>query len=359
MLMLNIAMIICLGFLPIQYKLDKRTGLIILTMLALVLWTLYNETAMMGLVMLCMYMPVLYLVQLPREYQADLLAYVTKWFAVLLIPSLIIYWITLIFTIPSFGTFVHPNYEPFTNYLFFIKTTFDYGTFIRFNAFFLEPGHLAIVCVFLLMANKFDITHNRWLWVILTAVAFSFSLAGYLLTFAGFALMKVNSIARGISLLAVLLGFLFLVQNISGGNNAINELILERLKYDEDKGIQGNNRFFNNTDFEYDKALKNGDYWDGVSDKANMDLIGGAGYKIYILKHGLIGVFLVMAFYLAIIPSGYNRYYTLSFLFIIALCFMQNAYPGWYSWLLPYVIGLDLNRKQNHEESESMIETPG
>lgn len=347
MLALNVVMIICLSFLPIQVKFDGHTGRILLALLALVVWTLYNETAVMGMVMICLYLPVLYLIFLPREYQADLLQFVTKWIAIPLIPALLIYWVTLFIPLPGVGRFIHPTYEPFINYIFYVKTTYDYGWFERFNAFFLEPGHLAMVCVFLSMANKYDFKKNPWLWVLSIAVIFSFSLAGYILSFIGFSLMKVNSLWKALGLGAAVVVFVLAVQNFSGGDNAVNQLILDRLEYDESKGIKGNNRFFNNTDFEYEKALKSGDYWIGVSKKANMSLIGGAGYKIYILKHGLIGVFLALAFYIALIPSHPNWRYTLSFLFLISLCFVQNSYPGWYSWLLPYVLGLNLNKKSD------------
>lgn len=345
MLLSNAGMIICLGFLPIQFKFDARAGWIMLALIALVLWTLTNENAGLGFLMILMYTPVLYLIQLPREYQTDLLKFVTKWIAILLIPGLLLYWMSLFTSAPSLGMFIHPQYKPFINHLFYIETTVDYGTLVRFNAFFLEPGHLAMVCVFLMMANKFDFKKNPYLWVYLVTILFSFSLAGYLLTLIGFTALKVNTLAKGLAMLVFIIGGVVAAQSFSGGDNAVNQLIIDRLKYDEEKGIQGNNRFFNNTDFEYTKAVKSGDYWTGVSDKANMELIGGAGYKIYILKHGLIGVLLVLLFYITLIPPHPNWHYTLAFLFIVALCFIQNAYPGWYSWLMPFVIGLSINSK--------------
>ena len=73
-----------------------------------------------------------------------------------------------------------------------------------------------------------------------------------------------------------------------------------------------------------------------------MALIGGSGFKIYILKHGLIGVLLVLAFYISLIPPRPDWHFTLAFLFILALCFVQNSYPGWTSWLLPYVLSLNI-----------------
>lgn len=354
MLVINIAMIICLSCIPHQFRLDGRTGCIILALLCLVLWTIYNENASMGILMTCMYTPVLYLIPLPRNYQDDLLKFVTKWISIPLIPALLLYWATLFINLPGLGKFVHPNYEPYINYLFYIKTTVDTGFIVRFNAFLLEPGHLAMMCEFFLMANRFDFKKNPWMWVMLVSIVFSFSLAGYIITFVGFTLLKVNNFARGLAILVLLSGFIFVAQNYSGGDNALNQLIIDRLKYDEEKGIQGNNRFFHNTDFEFQKAMKSGDYWIGVSKKANMELIGGSGFKIYILKHGLIGIFFVLLFYISLIPPRPDWHFTLSFLFILMLCFVQNSYPGWYSWLLPYVLGLNLNAKgcieDNHKE---------
>ncbi len=350
MLLLNIGMALCLGFLPLKPQLDLRTEVSAFFLLALVLWTLINETLIMGIVVLSVYTPVFYLTFLPREYQADLLKFVTKWLAIILIPGLMIYWILLAVPLPNFGSFVFPPYVPFNNYIFFIQTTYDYGTLVRFNSIFPEPGHLAMVCEFILLANNFNFKKQPWLWVILTAVVFSFSLAGYIITFTAFSLLKVNTWAKGI-LASIFLGvFVFAALNYAGGDNALNQLIIERLKYDESKGIQGNNRYFNNTDYEFDKAMKTGDYWAGVSGKANMDLIGGAGFKIYTLQHGLIAVFIVLGFYLSLIPQRPNWHYTLVYIFIVALCFAQNAYPGWYAWLFPYVLGLNLNSK--HEPSD-------
>ena len=357
-LLLNGAMVACIGFLPLQFGFEKRTGRILIALLALILWTTFNESAGSGLNMLISYLPVIILIGLPMEYQADLLRFVIKWLGISLIPSLAVYWITLFIPLPSFGTFYFPPYEPFTNYLVFIKTTFDFGTLPRFNAFFPEPGHLSMVCVFLMMAARFDFKRYPWLWMLLISVVASFSLAGYILTFIGFSLLKINSFGKGLVVLAILSGIIFTALNYSGGENAVNQLILERLKYDETKGIQGNNRVFNNTEIEYKKALKSGDYWTGVRDKANMDLVSGAGYKIYVLWHGLIGLFFILAFYLSLIPPHPDWQYTLPFLLVVILCFLQNAYPDWYAWLFPYVLGLDLNNNSDYLRKETIDYPP-
>lgn len=354
-LFINIAMIPCLGLIPMQFRFDRHTGKIILAFLLMVIWAVYNQSVGMGIGLILSYLPIFYLIALPRDYQADLLRFVTKWLAIPLIPALIIHWFLFVIPLPPAGSFIMEGYEPFDNYIFMIKTTVDNGLFVRFSAFFPEPGHLSMVCVFLMMANRFEFKRQPWLWVILTAVVFSFSLAGYILTLTGYILLKINSFGKGLALCAVLIAFIIGVMNFAEEDNPVNQLIIERLKYDQAKGIEGNNRFFNNTDFEYDRALKNGDFMTGVSHNRNMELISGAGFKIYILQHGLIGLILVFALYISLIPSDPNWHYSLSFLFIVILCFVQNAYPGWYAWLCPYVLGLYINRKTESAQPQLHI----
>lgn len=348
LVLVNCVMIICMNFLDLRIEINHTVGRVLLAIIGLVIWSIYVDGVVMGVITGMMYMPVLYLIQLPYDKLKDLLGFVTKWYAVLLVPALILYWLSLFVSLPAFGRFVHPNYEPYINYIFYIKTTYDYGTFERFNAFFLEPGHQALCSSFLMMANQYRFKQCPWLIVLAAGVIFSFSLAGYLLAFAGFVLLKVNNLFKLLLTIGCIVAFFIGVQIWSGGDNALNELIVERLEYDESKGIKGNNRFFNNTDAVYKKAEKNGDLWSGVSGKANMELIGGAGFKIYILKYGLIGVAFALLFYLGVIPPNPNYRYSISFLIVLILCFMQRSYPNWYSWMFPYVVGIYLAKGEKH-----------
>lgn len=340
LIVVNLVMMVCLNFLPIKIQLDSVTGRVAAAILLIGLWSTWNDGPVMGLTTILMYMPVLYLLQLPLEYKKDLLGFCTKWYAILLIPSLLQYCLTLFIDIPSFGKFVHPTYVPFTNYGFFIKTTYDFGTLVRFNAFFLEPGHQALLSTFLMIANRFRFKQCPWLWVLLISTLFSFSLAGYLLAATGYVLLKINTITKG--LIVGVLGAVVVVfaLNWDSGNNALNDLILTRLEHDSDKGIKGNNRVDHSTDYIFSKAVKNNDLWMGIKDKANMELIMGAGYKIYIINYGLIGIALALLFYLSVIPPDPDYRYTMVFLIVLVLCFVQRSYPGWYSWLFPYVIGI-------------------
>lgn len=346
----NAGMLVSISFQPIRFNLDAKTGWVLLAILGLTLWSTWLDGWLNGIITALQYFPVLYLMQLPYEYLKDLLKFTTKWYAILLIPGLIIYWICLVFPLPSMGMFNHEGYMPFKNYIFYIKNTYDEIRMARFNAFFLEPGHQAIVSTFLIMANRFDYKRCPWLIVLAVCIVFSLSLAGYLLLLIGFILLKVNSIIKGLITAGIIAGIVGVALSLSGGDNTLNEMIISRLEYDKTGGIKGNNRFFNNTDYEFERAIGTQYFWTSLKGHSNMELIGGAGYKIYILHYGMISAILVLFLYLSVIPSRPNMRYTISFFILIALCFMQRAYPYWYSWLFPYVIGIYIAKDEKDRQ---------
>ena len=353
----NAGLLITLSFQPIRFNLDAKAGWVLLAIVGLTLWSTWLDGWSNGIRTALQYLPVLYLMQLPYEYLKDLLKFTTKWYAILLIPGLILYWITLFIPLPSFGTFNHEGYLPYINYIFYIQSTFDGFRMTRFNGFFLEPGHQAIVSTFLMMANHFDFKKCPWLIVMAVAVLFSLSLAGYLLTIVGFSMIKVNSIRKGLITLGIIATVVGVALSWSGGDNTLNEMIISRMEYDESEGIKGNNRFYNNTDYEFERALDTEYFWTSVKGRSNMDLISGAGYKIYILYYGMVGLILVFLFYLSVIPSHPDKRYTISFFILISLCFMQRAYPFWYSWLFPYVVGIYIAKYERMRQIEAETES--
>lgn len=351
LVLVNALMIISLSMMPIKIRLDAQIGRITAAIILFSLWYIWIDGPIMGLVNFLMFLPILYLLQLPYDYKKELLQVSIKWYAILLIPALLIYWMSFFISVPSIGTFVQPGYTPFINHVFFIETTSDNMFISRFNAFFIEPGHQALLSTFLMIANRFRFKECKWLWVLLVAVIFSFSLAGYLLAAVGYTLLRVNTVLKAIVvgvLGATILGF---VSNWAGGENAMNEMIVRRLEQDDNNGIKGNNRFTSNTDFTYSKTVKDGDMWMGVQYKTNMDLIEGAGFKIFIIKYGLIGVILSLILYLSIVPSRPDYRYTISFLIVLALCFLQRSYPTWYSWIFPYVIGIYVAKGEKERQA--------
>lgn len=127
------------------------------------------------------------------------------------------------------------------------------------------------------------------------------------------------------------------------------------MQFDDDKGIKGYNRNGYITDYYYDQVISsdrifyglsyeeirliNGDS-DGYVDETNK--LHGAGFKLYVVQHGLVPVILYFLFYyFLIIAGGVCRKYSFGFLILIVFTFLQASYPNSYSWLIPFILGIN------------------
>ncbi|MDE7351109.1 MAG: hypothetical protein K2N25_08580 [Muribaculaceae bacterium] len=355
LLVVDTILIVLMSFLPIRINLNLRTGILVAIILGLVSWSTYINGPVYGAITTLQFLIVLILIQLPYAYLKELLYFTIKWFAILLIPSLLLYWTLIFIDLPSFGTFVHPVYEPFNNYIFYIKSTWDNGIFPRFNAFLLEPGHLALLSTFLTIACRYRYKENKWLIILGISTLFSFSLAGYLLYTIGWLLLKINSVGKALLASTLLIAAIIGAIGFGGGDNAVNKLILERLERDEHAGIKGNNRFTDSTDFIYKQAVEKGKAWTGVKNETVMENVKGAGYKIFVINNGFIGIILALLFYIAVIPSDPDYRYTISYLIVLALCFIQRSAPEMYHWLFPYVTGIYLAKYEKERRLDDSL----
>lgn len=350
LLFVNAIMLLCLPFLGFKITFNRKILLpgIILVIITFYFASIYHLFSY-GLLMFCTYFPALILVVLPKQYKVDLLRYITKWYAILMMCSIVLFLLTLRGQLsPPLGVFLAPNdfYEPFYNFGLYLKYYSRFTDIPRFNAFFLEPGHQAIVSFFILMANRMDFKKNIYTITISIAILLSLSLAGYVLCAIAWICLRLKNIRGIIQIMAAFVLFMTGIQLWNGGDNIINETIVSRLSFDEEKGISGNNRFFESTDYLYDVMVRDGDLMTGMHGKADEEDIAGAGYKIYLLHFGLLGALLVLAYYISLIPKNVDRQYALTFLFVIFLCFLQRAYPDWYSWLLPFALGVGINSRK-------------
>lgn len=370
----SIAMIVCFAAGNFRAKVTPRAvGVALVT----VLYSLYCTFIIdlnYGIITITSFIPAVLLFTLDKEPQEDLLDYVTKWFSIIMAVSLVFFFVHMVIDLPHFPWLPHEisgSYDSFDNYYFFLKTNMylsENAGVYRFGGPFLEPGHQSMICCLLLFANRFRMRRQPLMWVLLVSILFSFSLAGYLTLAIGWAFISIRNIYSMLGVVTVLGGsWLFVGVIWNDGENPVNKLIFERLEYDEQKGIKGNNRTLRHTDHFYKECMKDGTAVLGVrTQKADALKIRGAGYKIFILKYGIIGTVLVGLLYLIMIPGGVNRRYAVSFFVLMALIFMQRAYPSWYSWLLPYVLGLGIMRhsslyapRDDEEEENEDAEAKG
>jgi hypothetical protein len=211
----------------------------------------------------------------------------------------------------------------------------------RFSSIFIEPGQLGMMTSFFLYGNQFELKRKSIL-IILIATLLTFSLAAYVVLIISvtiYVLLKSNKPILLISLWAIFLAICyFYFTSLNHGNNIINKLIIDRLQI-TDNGIAGDNRVSLYLDSYFDNFKTTGETFFGLGDKkySEIDWGGGnAGYKVFWLRHGIVGILLVFIFYLSIVIGNSSKM-AWSFLLIYILIFIQAAYATWVCELLLFI----------------------
>ncbi len=302
--------------------------------------------------------PISIIVLLNENDQVRCLHYIVKWFAILMVPCIITYIIVQTTHISSFGQLIirsqdyitEPSYLYRKNYLFYCYT--DYMG-IRFNGPFIEPGHVGMMSAFLLFADGFQLRQKET-WILLIAITLTLSLAGF--AFAAIAYLF-NAIHNGSKKAARYLTLFFIVAiplylfatYYNGGQNILNEMIVSRLAYDEEKGFVGNNRIFGQLDLYYLAMFTDSHLLLYGYDADEVEFLlekgaGGIGFAMWMVQHGLLGTIGAYMFYLIFTLYSKNKKYALLAFFFFVLLFWQRSYPFWMSWVVCYVYGITNNR---------------
>ena len=226
-----------------------------------------------------------------------------KWLSILLVPSIILHLLFLAIGFPPSVIIINENVPDnyvYFNYFFLIKNIVMEDYQIRFCSIFLEPGYIGTLLSFLLYVGKFDFK-KRYNLILLVALILTISLAGFVISAMGWVFIKLQegkSIKRLFYILAVLGCIYWGGISYNGGRNVLNENILSRLQYDEDKGISGNNRTSHLADAYFEQYTNNGQILFGVGNQTIRkinggsakgasfnDQIRGAGYKIFFMQN--------------------------------------------------------------------------
>lgn len=290
-----------------------------------------------------------------------LFKYITKWFAWMMIPAIILYILTSFITLPYFGEtkWIDPDmakngYGCNYNYLFYLKpinTLSDYSI-ERFQGPFLEPGHLGMICAFILFANQHDYSkkENK---VILVSLLLSFSLAGWVLCAIGYLFIRYYQekihLSKVLVMIVLVAAFIGFAKTYNDGKNVLNEAVVSRLESDDEKGIAGNNRSSMYTQVLFFKMWSTPSTLVWGYDKEYIEQLNtswatkvtGSGIVKYIVENGLFGLFFAWAFYIYYAMSSKNRKFGwLAILFFVIL-FMQRCYFMWYSWIICYFAAIE------------------
>lgn len=316
----------------------------VVTLIALHLWESHFLAFHMMIISCMNAFSLIVLISLDESFKTNLLRLITKWFGILLIISSISYLMNFFGVFPiSPGKIQYGNsYYSLNYYLFIMPQNFYSDFFVRFRSIFIEPGHMALGAVSLIMANKFNLK-NKYVFFIFFALVISFSLAAYITMGIGyllfnFSLKKIKQI-----FLAVIVVFVANFVMVHLGNEEIlNKYLWNRLEYSEKTGtIEGNQRTSLKYNQIYEYTLSRLDLFilgNDEYDKQN-DYGGNAGYKRYIVEKGLVGVILVLLFYLYA-PFLLRTKDSIILSLIIILLLFQDAYPLWSCIVIPYILGM-------------------
>lgn len=289
------------------------------------------------------------------QIKIDLLNFFTKAFAVLLSISLLA-WIIFLIGIPLPHSSISFNAGQYwyNNYYLFLEDLKPFIIVSRFSSVFLEPGQLGMITAFFLYANRFELK-RKTVMIIFIATLFTFSLAAYLLLLisaSAYIIISSKKPMRNFILWCLFLSSIyFYFSNLNGGNNIVNNLIIERL-YIENGDLAGNNRFSSFMDNYFDSFVKSADIYTGIGAvKYQMFNLGpNAGYKVFIVQYGIIGTLLVFLFYISVVLN-YKSRLSIIFLVVYILCFIQAAYPLWECELLLFIIAMPVLYTFNEKES--------
>lgn len=240
-----------------------------------------------------------------------------------------------------------PGYKYFLNYKFFI-VVYDgrsINFFTRFQSVFTEPGHLGMITALLLYANGYNLKRKSNI-ILLVSCLLTFSLAAYVLLVGGVILYKFFAAKKK----TIAIVFLFCAGSIGVfavktyytlyPETVASKLLISRLLPDSKKGFAGNNRNTSTFNTYYKAFIKQGgvDVVIGEGDdivKIKFPTGGNSSYKNFFLMYGVMGIFLLMIFYLSVCYKKSELIIGLLLLYILS--FLQRPYALWFCELFIFM----------------------
>ena len=287
--------------------------------------------------MIIFLMTVILIFRLSRDFRDEIIGFLEKSFGWLLLPAIAVFFINRFWELPFIPTpyidsFGDMPYGIFRNYIFYIQ---GIGVetllgFERFSGPFIEPGQMATFLSFLLILNRYEFSKQHWhRSVILLAIFVSFSLAGWVIAGIAALLFRLSSIKKALSYILLIVVMYYGGQSYNDGNNVVNKYIIERLEYDEEKGISGNDRSGKIMNDIYDESVASDLQYlmFGAPQYRGDKMDGGSGYKAFLIQFGLFPLIFILAYYLLLSQGAGNKrdMYILSLL--VVLSFLQRATP--------------------------------
>jgi len=286
------------------------------------------------------------LIMLPYEYKLEIVKLITKSIVPILLISFFGWFLVVIirvhlpYTEVSFADqYYFRNYHIFLLRHGKVENVLD---FVRYCSLFIEPGYIGVACVLLLHVNDFNFKDKNNI-IILFISLVTLSLATYLLLFLTYLFRHLNR--KGIkylilfSLIMIILFIIFLNKE----DSIIYQKIISRLLPDNKGRISGNNRFTPKLDKFYEQfKSSNSLFWGiGSEEFKAKDFGSNAGYKVYIITYGLVGVFIALFYYFMTALRSFSKK-SITFFIIWFLAFLQASYPLNGYQLILFIIGCEI-----------------
>jgi hypothetical protein len=299
----------------------------------------FRNTNLTGTVLFISHIAMLFFVIIMQKAEKEKIVQIITLMYAWIVGISLLFYILIIFcdiSIP-YSIIKHYNdgYPEFRNYRLLIIPNGNLF-FYRFQSIFTEPGHLGMIASFFLYVNQYQFK-KLYVFICFLGLLFSLSLAAYLLMILGYFIYQfVNGKNFYTKLLVTVItasvlfctGFYFYEKY---PDSPITLLIINRLQYNEDKGIAGNNRVTKDFDYYYkNNFLGSSDMIWGTGSEIMKEKFswGNSSYKTFILQYGLFGIISLFIFYFSATFSRRSR--ILFGLFILyCVSFLQRPYALW------------------------------
>ena len=240
---------------------------------------------------------------------------------------------------PNVVDYNEGQYEYYNYYFFLVDLKTIVADKWRFSGYFLEPAHIGVASTVLLISQNYNF--RKWYnLILLLTVIISFSLAAYVLFIFGLyvklLLSSKHFVLYTFILLFISMIVVLIALNYEQGDNFFNKYIFERLSF-EDGEMVGNYRVSHGFKQDFERFMDSNKIWFGTEYNPNRYEGGNAGYRVYIYQNGLIGLLLIIIFYVSLIPAGTPVFLTLFLLLLNVLIFWKGGTPLWYNLIIPYL----------------------
>ena len=291
---------------------------------------------------------------LPATTLSNIFDKFCKLYAIVLIPSILIYFIVVVLNVNLPYYIVDPlvsakNYT-YKVYPFMVQNNvLGFGAY-RFEGYFDEPGVVGTVSGAILLIKGINIKKIET-WIILISGLISLSLAFYIM-FAISIIVHTNYASKFVLIFIVAILFLSIRDN-----DIFNTLITDRLRVEDGK-LSGENRTSANVDYFLKDFVHSEKVFFGYGNyyAQNVVNIGGSSYKDLIINYGLFGFFIIIAIPLlsALKLLKLSKSFYIYIITFFCIIYQRPGVTSYLYFMFFYVSIFYLNKVSTNEQGKNL-----